>query len=83
MTSSEETPRVESGDRRTRAELEDDCCQFCAKDDDDGCESIDRTPGRLPFLCTRNVGHKGKHVACDSIDHNIARWPKTKGSERP
>lgn len=27
-----------------------------------------------PFVCTRDAGHKGKHVACSTIEHKLDEW---------
>ncbi len=43
------------------------------------CENVGlyNCPAHSPvkhLICTRKVGHKGKHVACGSTRHRIAVW---------
>lgn len=41
-----------------------------------------RSPNDL-FVCTRSVGHKGNHVACDGGNiHNLAVWKKAAKDEK-
>jgi len=37
--------------------------EFCGEKDDKGF-----------FGCTRKIGHKGNHVACGTVDHDLKVW---------
>lgn len=48
-------------------------CQYCTSSADD-CDAKTSEPGQH-YVCTREAGHKGDHVACGTFQHNAKRWP--------
>ena len=52
-------------------------CEMC--DAPDGTQFCNQTAFRDDYSgkwrsCTRPKGHDGEHVACDGLNHNLARW---------
>ena len=52
----------------------DGTCRFCAADYKLYCQSVHGCTG---YVCTREKGHPGQHVACSSTAHDVQRWNKT------
>lgn len=51
-------------------------CEWCEGKKD--CPSFEPTVGCRPgYLCSRENGHKGKHVVCLPFRHGVAEWEDT------
>lgn len=44
-------------------------CEYCV-------DGVERCGDFLDFICTREKGHSGDHVACGTVEHGLARWPQ-------
>jgi hypothetical protein len=53
-----------------------ECCSDASKVVSCGARSH-----RLGYLCSRESGHSGQHVACAGLDHAIECWPNNSASE--
>lgn len=48
-------------------------CEWCEGKKD--CPILQPDSGRRPgYACTRESGHRGKHVACLPFDHAVVEW---------
>lgn len=34
------------------------------------------------YVCTRKKGHKGSHIACSGMTHNMKSWPNLKKDKK-
>jgi len=53
-------------------------CMFCRDEDGErfhsSCYATVEDGNRCYWNCTRELGHRGQHVACSSYNHIIIRW---------
>lgn len=57
------------------------CCDWCMKPPDTLCcgeRSPEQRPGFESYLCSREAGHDGDHVACAMQEHCLAKWPQSR-----
>ncbi len=48
-------------------------CKFCSINEGEEC-CVSISHSKLGLYCTREKGHKGKHIACDTSTHKIEVW---------
>lgn len=50
-------------------------CPLCDTKDKEVCTATGPTKFmNLNFMCTREAGHSGDHIACGSYTHRVAIW---------
>ncbi len=51
-----------------------DVCEFCAPAENFTEDKLCPSSSRRGFICTREKGHRGDHVACGTSEHMIDTW---------
>jgi hypothetical protein len=57
--------------RAIKEQLERMPCVFCDREGLELCGEMGRDHS---FICTRDVGHEGPHVACGDTEHSLRAW---------